>query len=86
MYRGLMIRHLVMPNGVSGSTGVIGWIAENLPKDSYVNIMSQYTPLYKASDYPEISRRLNRREYNEVVEFAEEAGLTNLDIQGMRLF
>jgi len=86
MYRGLMIRHLVMPNGVSGSTGVIGWIAENLPKDTYVNIMSQYTPLYKASDYPEISRRLNRREYNEVVEFAEEAGLTNLDIQGMRLF
>ena len=58
MYRGLMIRHLVMPNGVSGSRGVIDWIAEHLPKDTYVNIMSQYTPLYRANEFPEIDRRL----------------------------
>jgi putative pyruvate formate lyase activating enzyme len=86
MYRGLMIRHLVMPNGVSGSKGVIDWIAENLPKDTYLNIMSQYTPTYKATDYPEISRRITRAEYAEVIEHAEEVGLTNLDIQGMRPF
>lgn len=42
MYRCLMIRHLVMPNGVSGIKEVIEWIAENLPKDTYLNIMSQY--------------------------------------------
>ncbi len=80
--RGLMIRHLVMPNEVSGSKEVILWIASNLPKDTYVNIMSQYTPTYKAFDFPEISRRITRREYEEVVRTAREAGLTNLDIQG----
>jgi len=85
MYRGLMIRHLVMPNRVGGSREVMGWIAQHLPKDTYVNIMSQYRPMYKASDYPEISRPLRRREYNEIVEYAEQVGLTNLDIQGMRL-
>jgi putative pyruvate formate lyase activating enzyme len=86
MYRGLMIRHLVMPNGVSGSKGVVAWIAENLPKDTYVNIMAQYRPMYKVFDYPEISRGLTRGEYAEVVEYARQAGLTNLDIQGMGLF
>jgi putative pyruvate formate lyase activating enzyme len=86
MYRGLMIRHLVMPNDVGGSKEVMSWIAENLPQDTYVNIMSQYRPMYKASEYPEIARRLHRREYREVVEHAEQLGLTNLDIQGMSLF
>jgi putative pyruvate formate lyase activating enzyme len=86
MYRGLMIRHLVMPNGVSGTKEVIDWIVENLPKNTYFNIMSQYKPMYKAFEYPEISRRLTRREYTEVVEYAKEAGLTNLDIQGSPLW
>ncbi|MDY6837849.1 MAG: radical SAM protein [Thermodesulfobacteriota bacterium] len=82
MDRGLMIRHLVMPNGVGGTKEVIHWIGENLPKDTYVNLMSQYRPMYKAFDYPEISRRLTRKEYDEAVKWAEQAGLTNLDIQG----
>jgi putative pyruvate formate lyase activating enzyme len=82
MYRGLMIRHLVMPNRIGGTKQIIDWIAENLPKNTYVNIMSQYRPMHKASDYPEISRRLKREEYEEAVRWAKEAGLTNLDIQG----
>lgn len=81
VYRGLMIRHLVMPNRVSGSKEIIQWIAENLPKDTYVNIMSQYRPMHKAFDYPEISRQITREEYNEVVSLAKKLGLTNLDIQ-----
>jgi len=84
MYRGLMIRHLVMPNGVGGTKRVIEWIAENLPKDTYLNIMSQYRPMYKALDYPDISRRITRDEYDEAVDHARELGLTNLDIQGYR--
>jgi putative pyruvate formate lyase activating enzyme len=84
MYRGLMIRHLVMPNGVSGTKGVIDWIAANLPKDTYVNLMSQYRPMYKAYDYPKIARRLTRAEYDRAVRWAREAGLTNLDVQGWR--
>ncbi|MFO7916858.1 MAG: radical SAM protein [Anaerolineae bacterium] len=82
MQRGLMIRHLVMPNDVSGSEKVMEWIAENLPKDTYVNIMAQYTPAHKAYDYPELSRRINDEEYQRVVQKAKEVGLTNLDIQG----
>ena len=82
MYRGLMIRHLVMPYNVSGTKEVIEWIAHNLPKDTYVNIMSQYRPMYRAFDFPEISCRLTNDEYRSAVTLAKEAGLNNLDIQG----
>ncbi len=82
MRRGLMIRHLVMPNGVSGTRQIIEWIAENLPKDTYLNLMSQYRPEYKAFDHPEIARRLTAGEYEAAVGWAGAAGLTNLDIQG----
>jgi putative pyruvate formate lyase activating enzyme len=81
MHRGLMIRHLVMPNNVSGTEEVIDWIAKNLPKDTYVNLMSQYRPMYKAFEYPEISRKITRREYTEAINWANKAGLTNLEIQ-----
>jgi len=86
LYRGVIIRHLVMPNRVSGAKQVIEWIAQNLPKDTYLNLMSQYRPVYKASEYPEISRRITREEYSEVVGWAKESGLTNLDIQGYLFF
>jgi putative pyruvate formate lyase activating enzyme len=82
IYRGLMIRHLVMPNDVSGTKKVIDWIAANLPKDTYVNIMSQYRPMYKAFEHPDIARRLTREEYAQALAWAREAGLTRLDIQG----
>jgi len=82
MQRGLMIRHLVMPNNTGGSENIMEWIANNLPKDTYVNIMAQYNPLYKAFDYPELSRRITREEYRKVVNRAKEKGLTNLDIHG----
>ena len=81
VYRGLMIRHLVMPNGVSGTKNVIEWVADNLPKETYLNIMSQYRPEYQAYKYPEISRRLTNKEYFDAVMWAREAGLTNLDVQ-----
>jgi putative pyruvate formate lyase activating enzyme len=82
MQRGLMIRHLVMPNNIAGSENVMEWIAGNLPKDTYVNIMVQYNPVYKAYDYPEISRRITKEEYIKVVNKAKGLGLTNLDTQG----
>lgn len=85
MYRGLMIRHLVMPSRVGGTKEVIQWIARNLPKETYFNLMSQYTPMYKAFEYPEISRRITTEEYREAVRWVKEAGLTNLDLQGYPL-
>jgi len=82
MQRGLMIRHLVMPSNTDDSAKIMEWVAENLPKDTYVNIMAQYSPVYKAYDYPGISRRITSEEYIKVVKRAKEMGLTNLDIQG----
>jgi putative pyruvate formate lyase activating enzyme len=78
MQRGLIIRHLVMPNNIGGSEKIMEWIAENLPKDTYVNILAQYTPAYKAYDYPEISRKITGEEYQKVVQKAKDVGLTNL--------
>lgn len=82
MERGLMIRHLVMPNDVSGTPKVLQWIASNLPKNTFVNLMSQYRPAHKAHSYEPISRRITRGEYHEAVETARQLGLTNVEIQG----
>ncbi|MCX7981807.1 MAG: radical SAM protein [Syntrophales bacterium] len=84
IYRGLMIRHLVMPNNVSGSIKVLDWIATHLPLDTYVNIMSQYMPLHRAREFPEIARRITKEEYMTVVNHAKKLRLANLDIQGWR--
>jgi putative pyruvate formate lyase activating enzyme len=77
--RGLMIRHLVMPNRVAGTEKFVGWVAANLPKSTYVNIMHQYRVEYKAFDYPKIWRRITVQEYLEAMRWAEAYGLTNLD-------
>lgn len=82
MHRGLMIRHLVMPSNVSGTKEIIEWISENLPKDTYLNLMSQYVPMYKACEHPEISRKITTKEYDDAVQCARKAGLTNIDVQG----
>ena len=82
MARGLMIRHLVLPNRISGSKQIITWIARELSKDTYLNLMSQYRPAHEARSYPKLARRLNRKEYRDVVNWAKRSGLTNLDIQG----
>jgi putative pyruvate formate lyase activating enzyme len=82
MHRGLMIRHLVMPNDVGGTKQVIEWIAANLPSDTYLNLMSQYTPAYQARRYPNIARRITGQEYRQALQWAEEAGLTAVVAQG----
>ncbi len=73
--RGLLIRHLVLPSGLAGSQAVLSFIAETLSRDSWVNIMAQYHPAYKAFEYPELSRRITPKEYGEVVEYAHSLGL-----------
>jgi len=83
LQRGLIIRHLVLPNNLSGTDDLVKWIAVNLPKQTYVNVMSQYTPMFNARDYPEIARRITIGEYRSAVNAARRAGLTNLDVQGI---
>ncbi|AFG36987.1 radical SAM protein [Spirochaeta africana] len=84
IHRGLMIRHLVMPDSASGSREVLDWIASNLPKETYVNIMEQYSPHHEAFDFPRIARRVTRTEYQKIVDHAVELGLTNLDARTAR--
>lgn len=86
IYRGLMIRVLVMPDKVSGSEEVVEWISEYLPKKTYVNIMAQYSPQFRAYNHKQISRRITAEEYASVVNRAHEVGLTNLDTRGFRWF
>jgi len=69
--RGLLIRHLVMPNGVTSSEAVLKFIAEEVSVHSYVNIMDQYRPEYRAHEYPEINRRITHKEYMEAIQWAK---------------
>ena len=80
IFRGLMIRHLVMPGNASGSVEAMRWIADKLPAETYVNIMLQYRPAYRAHLYPEIDRPVSRAEYARDVEEARQCGLSNLDL------
>jgi putative pyruvate formate lyase activating enzyme len=73
--RGVLIRHLVMPSDVAGSRRTLEFIARELSPDSYVNIMFQYRPLYRAHDFPGINRRPRLSEFNAVVDMARELGL-----------
>jgi putative pyruvate formate lyase activating enzyme len=74
-YRGLLIRHLVLPNNLAGSEKILEFIVNDLSKETYVNIMAQYRPCGKAFEYEELSRRPNRNEYYNVIDFAKKLGL-----------
>ena len=69
--RGLLIRHLVMPHGVASSEAVFRFIAEEISVHSYVNIMDQYRPEYRAHECPEINRRITQKEYQEATQWAK---------------
>jgi len=78
--RGLIIRHLVMPDNIAGTDRFVRWVAQELSVDTYVNIMEQYHPAHRAMDYPELSRRITRPEWLQAMTWAREAGLHNLDL------
>jgi len=77
--RGLLVRHLVLPNGLAGTEEIVRFIAEEISKQTYLNIMDQYRPCYNAHALPDIGRRITVREYREAIEAAERAGLQRLD-------
>jgi putative pyruvate formate lyase activating enzyme len=79
--RGLLIRHLVLPNGISGSKGIFEFIANEISPDTYVAVMSQYFPAYHACNYPEIANRLTQTEYEQVLDWFNDLGLHNGYIQ-----
>ncbi len=64
--KGVMIRHLVLPNHIQNSKNVLKWIKENIPKEIYIDVMAQYFPTYKAKEDDLINRKLTKREYKEI--------------------
>ncbi|NOQ47338.1 MAG: radical SAM protein, partial [Desulfobulbaceae bacterium] len=77
--KGLLIRHLVMPAMVAETEGIARFLAETISSDTYINIMDQYRPCFKAEDFPEINRPLKRKEFEQAKEAAEKAGLHRFD-------
>ena len=77
--RGLIIRHLVLPGGLAGTRRVMGFIAREISPDTYVNIMDQYRPCFKAAGYPPLNRRITIGEFEEAVAIAREEGIRRLN-------
>lgn len=78
--RGLLVRHLVLPDNLAGSDSILPWIAENISRDMYVNIMDQYHPANRVfvsadSCYPALTRGITAAEYRRAIHIAQDAGL-----------
>ncbi len=74
-YRGLLVRHLVLPNGIAGSEEIVRFLAEEISPHTYINIMDQYRPCYRAHDHSELDRSITVAEYRAVLEAARQKGL-----------
>ncbi len=81
MKRGLMVRHLILPNEVQNSKKVLKWIKENMDANIYVSIMAQYFPTYRAKEIPELSRKITKEEYEKIENYLYEIDLENGYIQ-----
>jgi putative pyruvate formate lyase activating enzyme len=77
--RGLMVRHLILPNGIAGTEAVLEFIAEQISSHTYVNLMEQYRPCYRAGDFPELDRPITPPEFRAALELARRYGLERLD-------
>ncbi len=75
--RGLIIRHLILPGGLSGTEGVMKFLAEEVSKDVYISLMAQYFPAYRAKEFKELSRRVTSKEYEEAYQAMQKYGLEN---------
>jgi putative pyruvate formate lyase activating enzyme len=76
---GLLVRHLVLPNELAGTRAIVQFLAAEISTDTYLNLMDQYRPCYKAREYPELTRRISSQEYAQARKYALDAGLCRLD-------
>ncbi len=74
--RGLLVRHLILPNDIAGSEGVLRFLAEKVSVNTYTSLMSQYFPQYRADEFPELNRRITRAEYARARKIMGDLGLT----------
>lgn len=82
--RGLLVRHLVLPHGAAGTEHVLAFLANEISRETYLNLMDQYRPCYRAHDYPELDRRLTPQEYRQARLAAARLGLNRLDHRAAR--
>lgn len=75
--RGLIIRHLILTGGISGTEGIMKFLAKEISKDVYISLMSQYFPAYRAKEFKEINRRITVEEYEEAYRIMRKYGLEN---------
>ena len=83
--RGLLIRHLVLPEGLAGTPEIVHLLAQEISPATYLNVMDHYRPCYKANNLSPLDRRITRQEYEEAVQMTLAAGLTRLDQRERRL-
>ena len=84
--RGLLVRHLVMPHGISGTKEVMEFLAQEISDNTYVNVMDQYRPCGTAYEDEYINHRISAKEYSAALKWAKNAGLRRLDQrQGLRV-
>ena len=76
--RGLLVRHLVLPNDLAGSEKIFEFLAKEISKNTFLNIMDQYYPCYKAFQYSELSRRITKAEFERAIKLAKKFGLNRL--------
>jgi putative pyruvate formate lyase activating enzyme len=79
--RGLLVRHLVLPHSLAGTEQIVGFLANKISQDTYLNLMDQYHPAFNARQYPKLNRVPTSREYQQAVDQALAAGLRRLDQQ-----
>lgn len=77
--RGLLVRHLVLPGDLSGTAGVLAFIAREISLNTYVNLMEQYRPCYRAPEHPPLDREVTPEEFARALESARRLGLVRLD-------
>lgn len=75
--KGVIVRHLVLPNNIQNSKKVLKWIKENLPSEIFVSIMAQYFPTYKAKELKDLNRKLTKVEWQEIEDYVSELEIEN---------
>ena len=83
--RGLLVRHLVLPGNLAGTEGVLAFLANEVSRNTYINIMDQYHPCYRAEETPPLRRSLRPEEFRDALGIAESLGLSRLDHRAARV-
>ena len=79
--KGVVVRHLVLPNYIKNSKKVLKWLKDNLSNEIYISVMAQYFPTYKANENDKLNRKLTKEEWNQIEKYIEELGIEKGYIQ-----